>query len=61
MKSKIPDDLNAEVIFIWITHKNGIDEKVEMKVKKLRERDIEINPDYVSVVTGFANISSDID
>src|ERR1044072_9240830 len=61
LKLKIPDDLNAEVIFIWITRKNGVDEEVEKKVKQLRGRDIEINPDYVSVVTGFANVNKNID
>ncbi|CAB5310535.1 unnamed protein product [Rhizophagus irregularis] len=61
LKSKIPDDLNTEVIFIWITRKNGVDEEVEMKGRQLRGKDIEINPDYVSVVTGFANVNRDID
>jgi hypothetical protein len=61
LKSKIPDGLNTEVIFIWITCKNEVDEEVEMKVRKLRGKGIEINPDYISVVTGFANVNRDID
>ncbi|CAB5371148.1 unnamed protein product [Rhizophagus irregularis] len=59
LKSNIPKDV--VIIFIWITCKNGADEEVEMKIKKLRNRDVEINPDYISVVTGFANVNKDID
>ncbi|PKK55930.1 hypothetical protein RhiirC2_764532, partial [Rhizophagus irregularis] len=61
LKPNIPNNLNIEVIFIWITRKNGIDEEVEKKFKKLRSRNVEINPDYTSVVTGFANVNRDID
>ncbi|EXX59067.1 hypothetical protein GLOIN_2v1736611 [Rhizophagus irregularis DAOM 181602=DAOM 197198] len=61
LKSNIPNNLNVVIIFIWITCKNGADEEVEMKIKKLRNRDVEINPDYISVVTGFANVNRDID
>ncbi|CAB5378578.1 unnamed protein product [Rhizophagus irregularis] len=61
LKSNIPNNLNVVIIFIWITCKNGADEEVEMKIKKLRNRDVEINPNYISVVTGFVNVNRDID
>jgi hypothetical protein len=60
LKPNIPKNLNVEVIFVWITRKNGIDEEVELKFKGLRNRNIE-NPNYTSVVTGFVNVNRDID
>jgi hypothetical protein len=60
LKSRILNNLNVNVIFIWIIRENGVDKKVERKVRRTTRvsvnRDIEINPDYISVVTGFVKI-----
>ncbi|SRR6266542_399870 len=65
LKSRIPDNLNVNIIFIWITRKNGVDEEVERKVRRTTRVsvniNVEINPDYISVVTGFVNVNRDID
>ncbi|RIB24120.1 hypothetical protein C2G38_2032125 [Gigaspora rosea] len=50
-----------EIIFIWITSKSDADEIVEINSRKIRNKTLEINPDYSRVVIGFGNIDKDID
>jgi hypothetical protein len=57
--------LNVEIIFIWITQKNEADVEVARKVRRRtrvskNKEEVEISPDYISVVTGFANVNRDI-
>jgi len=63
LKSGI-NNLNVEVIFIWIIQKNEADVEVAKKVirrtRVSKYKEVEINPDYTSVVTGFANVNRDI-
>jgi len=61
LKSGLPNNLNIEIIFIWITSKNGVDKEVKELVKQIRKGTVGINPAYNSVVTGFANVNRDID
>jgi hypothetical protein len=65
LKSNIPNNLNVEIIFIWITQKNEADVEVARKVRRRtrvskNKEEVEISPDYTSVVTGFANVNRDI-
>ncbi|CAG8510377.1 4399_t:CDS:10 [Funneliformis caledonium] len=53
LKSKISGDLKVEVMFIWITRENDVDDLVEAKKKILKGRPVEINPQYTSIVTTF--------
>ncbi|CAI2180331.1 6685_t:CDS:1, partial [Funneliformis geosporum] len=59
------NNLNVEIIFIWITQKNEADVEVTRKVIRRTKvskykKEVEINPDYTTVVAGFANINRDI-
>ncbi|PKC66608.1 hypothetical protein RhiirA1_511744 [Rhizophagus irregularis] len=46
LESKILGGLKVEVIFIWITRENDVDYFVEANKKILKQRTIEINPQY---------------
>jgi hypothetical protein len=60
LKSKISGDLEAEVIFIWITRENGEDHVVEAQDKITRKNVTEINPQYTSIVKTFRCINIDL-
>ncbi|RGB41573.1 hypothetical protein C1646_739046 [Rhizophagus diaphanus] len=61
LKLKVPSTLEMEIIFIWITHENDVDYFVEEKWKKLRGRNIEVNPKYTRIVKSFKNVNIDLE
>ncbi|GES90603.1 hypothetical protein GLOIN_2v1786107 [Rhizophagus clarus] len=61
LESKISGDLKVEVMFIWITRENDVDYFVEANKKILKERTIEINPQYTSIVKAFRCINNELE
>ncbi|CAG8649298.1 13216_t:CDS:2, partial [Funneliformis caledonium] len=57
LKIKVQSSLDVKVIFIWITCKNDANNFVEANERRLREKKIEINPQYDVVVTEFNNVN----
>jgi hypothetical protein len=60
LKPKLPGNLEAEVIFTWITRESSEDYIVKAKVITLKEKTIEINPQYTSVTIAFRRINIDL-
>lgn len=50
-----------KVIFIWITRGNDVDHFIKANEKILKERIIEINPQYTSIVIAFRCINIELE
>jgi hypothetical protein len=61
LESKIPGDLEAKVMFIWITRENDVDYFIEANEKILKGRTIKINPQYTSIVMAFRSINIELE